>query len=452
MSQDVLITAALDFPWHLRAYDRWLSQRSAEFDDYLYTQQRVRLTPCDDDLLAVPEGLSIQQTGDVISLCAAGQAPFPIPRLARRDAEKLVSALLCKPAAIELPLASGVASDVCDRVLQLGFGRFIFAPEAVTRLELSCSSAEIVRFPGSPYEIVRNYWANVGTLTTAIERTLASSRAATSFVHWLRALHVQLLLGSDLNTFYCPSSPVASRRVEPGALFTTATKTLTTCHGEFIVEGPRVNASEVGGAQYNRILDRSLGIQPISSESRSFVSGKTTWGHLLTARARTETEDRLWYLPPRPFTDEHWEELFVTWNAAIETTDPSEATAHLGRFHWSFVHLHPFSCANQSLAFALVNWGLKRVVPSGIPHLILDQLALRHDCAEYVRIFVRAVRNWTTQGTEPVTRHMERVRKRQSLDEFIARLAAAKSDSDADAIAERNEHSARLALMSESPS
>jgi hypothetical protein len=446
------INAVLDFPWPLQEYERWLSQRpAADSDDYLYSQSRVRLTPHDDDQLATPNSVSVEHAGNSVFVRIAGQsAPIAIPNITRHDAESIIAALRARPSVIELPFVSSVPANVCDLMLGVGFGRFIFAPTALESLERQSSAAEIVRFPGSPYEIARNYWINVGSLNHAIEHSIATSQSSSSFVDWLRTLHLQLLLGADLQTFYCPSSPVAQRRVAPGALYVHTTHTLSSSLGEFILDGPRINASAVGGEQYNRLIDRSLGLQLVESESRTFSESTTGWGRLVNARARAEAQERRWYLPPRPIGEGHWEALFSAWNRtvdAMEKQDLAGGVGHLGHFHWYFVHLHPFACANQSLAFAIVNWVLNRLTGSGIPHLVLDHLALRHECTEYSRLFARAVSNWTTAEVEPAVRHLARVRSRQVLDDFIAQLAATTSESDADALAHRNPASARLALL-----
>jgi hypothetical protein len=148
--------------------------------------------------------------------------------------------------------------------------------------------------------------------------------------------------------------------------------------------------------------------------------------------------------------DSHWDTLFRAWTStldAIERRDTAAGAEHLGRFHWCFVHLHPFTCANQSLAFAMVNWALNHLIQSGIPHLILDQLALRHDCADYVRLFARALANWGTNEAEPSVRHMSRVRKKQALEEFIEQLTQATDNAIVQDILERSVKSARLALL-----
>jgi len=443
-----LINAVLDFPWPLRAYEAWRSQHPVETGDYLFTQPRVRLRPHDDDLLAIPRHLSVELAGELVCVRTPDQQQaIALPKVTQHDAEAILSALRSNPTVIELPYASGAAADVCERVLETGFGRFIYAPRALERLESACSAAEIVRFPGSPYEIVRNYWLNVGGLSRTIEDSLDQSLRSDAFLDWLRSLHVQLLLGSDLQTFYCPPSPVAVRRVEPGSLYTIPTRTLSTAMGEFILDGPRINASAVGGPQYDWLLARSLGSPPAGDSSRTFVLSGTNWGRSIQARGRGEDAPREWYLPPRPLDEQHWDELFCSWKAAVAARTRSEAIPHLGRFHWCFVHMHPFSCANQSLGFLLVNWVLGRVSTSGIPHLILDQLALRHDCGAYVRLFARAVGHWTTSELDPASRHLERVHKRRLLDDFVDRLAAAPDRGMADKVAGRDPDSARLALL-----
>jgi hypothetical protein len=407
----------------------------------------------DDDQLVIPNTLTVEQSSEGARVRIAGQAQYvPIPGVKREEADSLIAALHCRPAAIELPSASAVAAETCERFVNLGFGRFVFAPASLERLESQAHAAEIVRFAGSPYELVRNYWRNVGELNQEIGRSLAISRSSAAFLDWLRTLHVQLLMGNDLRTFYCPSSPLARRHAEPGALYHTPSRTLMTRSGQFLLDGPRVNASTIGGPRYHALLDRSLGLQVKAGGSRAFGSSEINWGNLVVGRSRAETQSREWYLPPRPIVDGHWDALFRAWASALESIERQDAaggTAHLGRFHWYFVHLHPFTCANQSLAFAIVNWGLNRLVGSGIPHLILDQLALRHDCTDHGRLFARAVSNWTTNESEPAVRHMSRVQKRQTLDEFMAQLGAAANadESDAQKVLERHMESARLALL-----
>ncbi len=165
--------------------------------------------------------------GDAGIQTSAQLAPIRIPATPKSQVESIISALRDRPLVIELPLSSGVPAAACDQLLRLGFGRFIFAPAALEELESRASAAEIVRFPASPYEIVRNYWTNVGHLTSNVLSTMQAVADVASFVGWLRALHVQLLLGKDFNTFYCPSSPIARQRVTPGALYTREVHTIT---------------------------------------------------------------------------------------------------------------------------------------------------------------------------------------------------------------------------------
>jgi hypothetical protein len=79
--------------------------------------------------------------------------------------------------------------------------------------------------------------------------------------------------------------------------------------------------------------------------------------------------------------------------------------ANLARFHQRFVRLHPFQCANQSLAMALVNFVLRAFQGSGIAHLVLDHFALRANENSYARLFARAVVAQRTPGASLAQRY-----------------------------------------------
>jgi hypothetical protein len=442
----------LRVPWVIHDYQNWLKEKPAKSqDDYLYAQSRIRFAPADHDRLAIPETATIVPLGaDVGVRVSANSPPIRIPSVPKVQVESILRTLRERPLLIELPLLASVPEAACEQVMRVGFGKFVFAPSALEELEKCASAAEIVRFPGSPYEIERNYWTNVGQLSTHVGRTLNEPTGAASFALWLRELHVQLLLGEDFATFYCPSSPIAALRVAPGALYTNPTRTIASALGRFIVDGPRVNASAVGGSRYLQLLCRSLDMAAPSIPEREIYETGAYWGAIVTARARSEDQDREWFLPPRPMKPENWELLWESWSLAARAVccnDSPNSISQLARFHWYFVHLHPFSCANQSLAFTLINCLLNRLAGSGISQLVLDHWALRLNCPEYVRLFGRAVAVWTTTESSPMARHQDRMRKRQELDKFVSQLNSSRDELDAAAISKDQSEAAHLALL-----
>jgi len=447
-----ILEAILRVPSVLFEYQAWLAENSALVnDDYLFYKSKVRFEPRDADRLAVPDTLVVLDLGQDACVQISEQAPaIRIPSIPRKLVDRVIVALREQPYYVELPVLSGVTFAQIEQLLRVGFGRFIFAPTALQELETQACAAEIVRFPGSPYEIVRNYWQNLGVLCAEVRRAGNTSRDASSFTAWLRGIHATLLLGEDLRTFYCPASPIARLRAAPGTLYHHSTETVSTDLGTFIVKGPRVKVSQVGGERYHAMVHQSLEARFPAPNWHQVVDNGVPWGSIIRARSRLESTACDWFLPPRPMLDAHWDGLHSAWAKAMAaTTAADEVTCvrQLARFHWSFVHLHPFACANQSLAFGLVNALLNQVKSCGIPHLVLDHMALRLDCESYVRLFTRAARYWTTIKSDALLQHKDRMQKRQALDTFVTRLDTAKDDAGARAIVEQDPQGAQLALL-----
>jgi hypothetical protein len=447
-----LLDEILRVPWVLNEYQSWLNGAPVSpSDDYLFYQSRTRFAPNDDDRLILLEAATIEDLrGEVGIRVSEHLDPIRVPSIPRFQVESLLTALSEQPLLVELPLRSHVPAGVCDQFLRIGFGQFVFAPSALENLEKRACAAEIVRFPASPYEITRNYWTNVGHLSSNVPNEPSAWADISSFVYWLRVLHVQLLLGAQFDTFYRPSSPIAQKRVEPGALYARITRTVNSEFGIFILDGPRVNAPAVGGSNYHRLVCESLGIGELIVDDYKYYDKSEYWGRLIKGRARSDEQAGDWFLPARPLEAAHWELLWGAWSSAMNAVsehEPSNCVEQLGRFHWYFVHLHPFACANQSLAFALINCLLNRVVGSGIPQLVLDQLALRVNCEEYTRLFGRAVASWCTCETGPLTRHKDRMQKRQVLERFLTRLDESKTRTGLTSVLRENPQGARLALL-----
>jgi len=446
----------LDIPWALTDYQNWLEKTPPPDDnDYLFARPRIRFEPTDDDRLVLLDSANVVEYDGLVGVQLSNRLPpIAVPSLKSDTLKALLDALRRQPLLVELPFVANVSSHDCDELIRLGFGRFIFAPDALAILEPHAAASEIVRFPASPYEIVRNYWQNVGQLTTEVAAKLNAPSDCASFETFLRACHVKLLLGADFNTYYRPSSPIARYRVMPGALYTRRTRLVTTPSGVYIIEGPRINATPIGGATYHRLLRKSLRTEGMQHAQQDTEHDGENWGTIIMARSRGDARDAEWFVPPRPMGNRHFELLWKSWSRALAAANERalySAVSELGVFHWLFVRLHPFACANQSLAFTLVNCVLKRLLGCGIPQLILDQVALRHGYSEYAQLFGRAVTFWQTNAESGLERQKERIQKRQALDHCIAAIASAKSEAEAYLTVEQNPEAAQLALLTHCP-
>jgi hypothetical protein len=301
----------------------------------------------------------------------------------------------------------------------------------VASAEALISGIEITRFPGSPYEIDRAYWKNMGDVRSNVKalppEVLADDEA---FSRWLRELHVLALMGKDLQSYYQPASPISSGRAAPGRIMRTATHVLDTREGTLIVSGPRVNAAQLGGARYHEALYGSVG-EPEASSPRPFADATgLDWGRLVHGRAMSDASDGAWFCPPRPFSPGHFATLRRLLRGAVEALEQAERPAHiqaLAGFHQNFVRLHPFHCGNQCLAMNIVNGVLCQSVGAGIPHLMLDHLALRLSSSSYARIFARAVRVYADPQLSPAARYLRLGTSRAQAFELSRKLSATTS-------------------------
>jgi hypothetical protein len=126
----------------------------------------------------------------------------------------------------------------------------------------------------------------------------------------------------------------------------------------------------------------------------------------------------------------------------------------LGAFHHSFVHIHPLPSANQSLSMSFVNAALQRLLGSGIPHLLLDQLALRFERPAYQRLFARAARVWSAwpknaAGVTSTERLRRLIAMRSELNDFVTALGNSMTLIEARALMATRPEAAELALLSE---
>jgi hypothetical protein len=130
----------------------------------------------------------------------------------------------------------------------------------------------------------------------------------------------------------------------------------------------------------------------------------------------------------------------------VRRGERKRALAALARFHQRFVRLHPFRAGNQSLVMNIVNALLRELAGAGIPHLILDQLALRFDEAAYVRLFARAVDAWTAVGS-PLARYRALTERKARYFSLLAAVDGCENLDAARALANERPEDAALALL-----
>jgi hypothetical protein len=307
----------------------------------------------------------------------------------------------------------------------------IFAPLALLALERCVSGIEITRFPGSPYEIARNYWQNMAAVRTRESRLEAALETDERFLRGLRELHVVALMGDDLQTYYQPQSPISSARAAPGRLMLAPSVLVETRETCLFVRGPRVRAAHLGGVEYHRALCQSLDDLEAMAPRRFTDAAGLDWGQIAHARAAGDSAAQDWFCPPRPIRPEHVTALRAAFAQAVEASHAgerdqcSEALAH---FHQAFIRLHPFHCGNQSLAMNIVGAILSRLLGAGMPHLMLDHLALRLSPRAYVRVFRRALAAYVRPRTPIAARYLRLASNRARIFELTERLSKAGSD------------------------
>jgi hypothetical protein len=388
------IGAVLAVPTEALEYERWLAGRrdAARGEaDYLFSEERPRFEPRKDDVVVTRPGL---QAGEI-----DGIPP--------ETAARLIEAIDGQRCLLEVRLDTGVDAAVFSRFLRATFGRTVFAPAAVEALEAALPGVEVVRFASPPYSIERPYWENMVAVRSRFENRRAALATANDFVQLLRELHVIATMGPDLDSFYKPASPVSDRVVAPGTLFIAPVRTRSTPRGTLYFDGPRVNASLIGGAAYHRALYKNIGDPDACDQERDLSYDGIAWGRVVTVRSEREAKPRPWFLPPRPMLDAHFDFVRTALVDAFDRAragDSPGALRSIAHFHQAFVRLHPFHCANQSIAMNLVNALLSQVRGAGIPHFILDHMALRASRPAYEEIFLRAVSAWLVSDGYPARR------------------------------------------------
>ncbi len=439
----------------LEAYRSFVdtAARARGEDGYLFDTPRCRFTPEPSDELVAPPGAEVVRTADGACVQLPGGARLPLVGCDFDKLRKLFAQLPCSYSRLTIELGAATTG-----FMEQAFSRVLFAPAAIAGLETDLSAVELVRFPGSPYEVVRSYWRN----SIAVQRRLAERELPTTSEE-LRALllelHEVLLLGENdaesRSSFYLPASLLGRKRPAPGSFYEVPSGIEHRGAETIITSGARVSVPLLGGVHYWQLLAESVNDGDALADERQLSVGALDVGRVVRARAadEAEAETRPWFLPPRPLRPEHFEALrsaLSAAHAAEAARDVPAALRALGAFHYNFVRLHPLPSGNQSLSMSFVNAVLRRLLGIGIPHLLLDQLALRFEISAYQQLFARAARVWAPwpNATKPEQlRHL--IRMRGELNDFVSALSRASSLVEARALLTTEPNGARVSLLSE---
>jgi hypothetical protein len=437
----------------LAAYQAFVAAEhvAREGDGYLFDVPRCRFALEPADELRLAPGTTLQRDGATAKLVLPVAAELAISGIPFELLQKAVRELPCTYSRLVITLGTA-----CPSFLEQTFSKLLFAPRAVAELEVDVPSVEIVRFPGSPYEVVRSYWRNA----IAVRREL-EARALPETPAELRALitelHELMLLGAPddpgRSSFYLPASLLGRKRPEPGRFYEEPSRFERRGAETILTSGARVAVPLLGGLLYWQLLAESVNDDGALADEREIATGDVPLGRIVLARAEDEPQAKPWFLPPRPLLDAHFEELLHSLtqaHVAARAQEPELAVKALSRFHYRFVRVHPLPSANQSLSMSFVNVVLRRLFGVGMPHLLLDQLALRFTPGAYEQLFARAARAWITPFPSPAERLRHLVRNRQALDAFVSEVTDAPSRLEARALIAENPVGAHLSLLSDS--
>lgn len=436
----------------LTAYRRFVRDSAARDagDGYLFDTPRCRFTlEPSDELVAAPSARVVGGAGGP-SIELSNGARLPITGIALARLREAFSLLPCRYSRLALALGTDL-----ERFVEQVFSRVVFAPTAVAELELAVPSAEIVRFPGSPYELVRAYWRNSGAVRRLLESAPFPEQSA-ELRALLGALHRLMLLGESeegRSSFYLPASLLGRKQATPGEFYETPSGVEQRGAELILTCGARVSAPLLGGAPYWQLLAESVSDPDALATERELQEDGVPLGRLVQARAEHERQARPWFLPPRPLLGAHFQLLLEALSrarAAEQARDRPRLLAALGAFHHRFVRIHALPSANQSLAMSFVNAALRRTFGAGIPHLLLDQLALRFDGPAYGQLFARAVSAWCVPTLAPRERALQLARMTKMLNELVTELGSAPSLLEARALLPRVSYAAELALLVDS--
>ncbi|HVW29869.1 MAG TPA: hypothetical protein VHC69_31110 [Polyangiaceae bacterium] len=427
--------------------------KDGSFDPY-YAEEIRRFEVRDDDVLVGPGDVSVRPAacGSLLESARAGAATT-VCGVGVEDARACFAALDGARTAVEARAAARVAAATWRVFLEGAFGKLVFAPLALAELERRASHAEVVRFAGSPYEIVRAYWENMGDVRARVDAARAELDDTARFTALLSELNVLCHVGASGESFYRPASQVVGKEgVSPGEFWRTPSVTEQTSAGVRFVSGPRVGATLIGGERYQALLTRSVDDEGALAEARSVVVDGEPWGRVVTARADGDEQAAPWFCPPRPFGVSHLHAVRRAVSnafAAARRGDVDGAVREAAGAHFRLIRLHPFMSGNQSVAMGLVNGALRAAFGAGMSHLVLDHLALRLSLPAYERVFARAVAAWLVRDESPVRRALELASRRRRLFTFLEELRNA-PEAAVPRLVETRGSDAELALLSAS--
>ena len=433
-----------------QAYERFVEQaaRQPSQDGYLFDAPRCRFAPEPSDELVAPPGAEVVQTPDGVAVQLPGGARLPLHGFELEALRRVFARLPCSYSRVTIELG-----PLAPSFIEQAFSKVLFAPKAVAELEVELPALELVRFPGSPYEVVRSYWRN----QCAVRRRL-DERGLPDSVEQLRELllelHELLLLGpSDAagrSSFYLPASSLGRKRPAPGTFYETPSELERRGSETILTGGARVSVPLLGGLHYWQLLAESVDDAGALTDERELRIDGLSLGQIVRARSAEESESRPWFLPPRPLSDAHFAALLASLSEAERAIAERNAPAALGAlaaFQHRFVRLHPLPSGNQSLSMSFVNASLRRLFGMGIPHLLLDQMALRFDLPAYQKLFGRAARAWSAPWPNAAERLRHLLRMTKVLNAFITSLQNAPSLIEARALLTDERHAADIALL-----
>jgi hypothetical protein len=96
---------------------------------------------------------------------------------------------------------------------------------------------------------------------------------------------------------------------------------------------------------------------------------------------------------------------------------------------------------------SLVNAVLRTSHGAGIPHLVLDHLALQLSPDAYARAFGIAVASWLIANKSPVERHLELIARKARCFDFLRALGETTNHAAAVALVRARPNDARLAFI-----
>lgn len=435
-----------------RAYAAFRARpEEPRFDPY-YSEEVARFQCRKDDVLVLPRDAQAQPAGcGALLVSTQAHARIEVCGVSPTAAARVLAAIDGMRTAEEVEGAAGVDASTWEQIMRAAFGTVLFAPSAVAELEQRVSGTEIVRFVGSPYEIVRAYWDNMATVAARLRDLSAALSTADAFVRLMRELHVLALAGESGRSFYRPASPIFEKESEGlGEFLRSASVTEETSQGTRFVSGPRVGAGLIGGPHYHALLTESASDPGALAPARLIEDeAGLSWGRIVTARAVQDEREAPWFCPPRPLSPLHFETLRAHLVDALRA-EPSRSVGALAGFHWAFVRAHPFAFANQCVAMSVVNHVLRQTLGAGMPHHVLDHLALRLSKPAYEGVFRIAVRAWVVHEDSPVRRTLELVARKRRTFELLRKLDAAPSVNEARRLAGESPEDANLVLLNAS--